>query len=78
MPMGNQYDDNLTLLQWKTVKGAAIYYGVSDWVSKVDTTLSLDENIRLMEIHGTDMTSAGGRTVKELAVKEKAKTRWTK
>lgn len=75
LPFGNQYTQNLTNIEWRTVKGAAIYYGVSDWTSKVDTSLTMSENVNLMEQHGTNMDVAGGRTMKDAAAQEKAKMR---
>ncbi|AGM11700.1 hypothetical protein HCTV5_91 [Halovirus HCTV-5] len=77
LPMGNQNDDNLTLIQWQVVKGAAVYYEVTDWTSKVDTSLGLSENVNLMEKYGTNMDAAGGRSMKDAAAKEKAEMRWS-
>lgn len=54
LPVGNQHrGTSLTPVEWMSVKGAAIYYGVTDWTSKVDSTLTKDENVSLMEQHGT-------------------------
>lgn len=75
LPMGNQNDDELTLIEWQCVKAAAMYYEVTDWTSKVDTSLSYGENIDLMAQHGTNMDVAGGATLKDLAAKEKEKMR---
>lgn len=77
LPMGNQNDDNLTLIQWQVVKGAAKYHDVTDWTSKVDTSLGLSENVNLMEKHGTNMNAEGGRTVRDVGAKEQTETRWT-
>lgn len=74
--MGNQNDDNLTLIQWQVVKGVAEYYNVTDWTSKVDTSLGLSENIDLMKENATDITATGGKTMKDIAAREKAKTQW--
>ncbi|AGM11947.1 hypothetical protein DNAM5_88 [Haloarcula californiae tailed virus 1] len=78
LPMGNQNDDNLTLIQWQCVKAAAVYYEVTDWTSKVDTSLTMDENIDLMQKKGTNLDAAGGRSMKDVAAQEKAKARWSK
>lgn len=75
--MGNQNDDNLTLIQWQVVKGAAVYYEVTDWTSKVDTSLGLSENVNLMQKYGTNVDAAGGRTIKDAAAVERAKMRWS-
>lgn len=73
--MGNQNDDNLTLIEWQVVKGAAVYYEVTDWTSKVDTSLTYEENANLMAQYGTRIDAPGGATVKDLAAEEKAKMR---
>lgn len=52
--LGNQNDDRLTIVEWQCVKGAARYYGVTDWLAKIDTTLTKDENVGLMKRHGTE------------------------
>lgn len=75
LPLGNQNTDTPTNIEWRTVKGAAMYYEVSDWTAKVDSSLTVEENINLMAKHGTNMEAAGGRSVKDLAAKEKAKRR---
>lgn len=51
--VGNQNNSKLTIIEWQCVKGAAIYYGVTDWLAKVDATLTAEENVSLMERHGT-------------------------
>lgn len=43
--------DGLTLIEWQVVKAYAIKNGVTDWTSKVDGSLSKEENINLMEEH---------------------------
>ena len=53
LPTGNQHSDTPTVVQWQVVKGAAIHYGVRDWTSRVDSTLTYDENVALMERYGT-------------------------
>lgn len=63
LPFGNQHTDDLTLLQWRTVKAAALRYGVPDWTSIADATLTLDENVELMRQSGT---KNGGPTLREL------------
>lgn len=73
LPLGNQHTDTPTNIEWRTVKGAAMYYEVSDWTSKVDTSLTCDENVNLMAKHGTNMEAAGGQTMKDAAAKERAK-----
>ena len=56
LPMGNQNTNDLTLIQWQCVKAAAEYYDVTDWTAKVDTSLSVDENIEIMRREGSSPT----------------------
>jgi hypothetical protein len=51
--VGNQNNDLLTIIEWQVVKGAALEYGVRDWLSKADPNLTLGENLGLMERYGT-------------------------
>ena len=62
-PLGNQNTQRLTLIEWQCVKGAAAHYGVTDWTSKVDRTLTYEENVALMKRHGTRNSS---RTMKQM------------
>lgn len=77
LPTGNQNSEKPSVIEWKAVKGAADFYGVRDWTSKVDGSLSYEENIELMRRVGTNFESAGGQTMKELAAEEKANMRWS-
>ena len=62
--IGNQHTDKLSIIEWQVVKGAALHYGVSDWRSVSDSTLSASENVSLMERHGTDNNKT---TVREMS-----------
>lgn len=53
LPMGNQNTSSPTLIQWQVIKGAAAHFGVQDWTAKVDWTLTVEENITLMERAGS-------------------------
>lgn len=64
---GNQYSDQMTVVEWQCVKAAAIHFNVRDWMSRVDPSLSYEENVTLLE-----NLSEGDR---EMAVEE-AKMRW--
>jgi hypothetical protein len=64
LPIGNQHTDSLTLIEWQCVKGAAMEAEVSDWTSKVDSSLSYGENITLMYKKGTSPDH--GPTMREL------------
>ena len=50
--VGNQHSNRLSIIEWQVVKGAAMYYGVEDWRSKSDSTLTAEENVSLMERYG--------------------------
>jgi len=50
---GNQHSSELTVIDWQVVKAAAIHYGVRDWTSKVDGSLTSSENVGLMEEYGS-------------------------
>jgi hypothetical protein len=65
LPLGNQHT-KWNVVRWQAVKGAALYYGVSDWTSKVDSALSYGENISLMAREGTSVEANGGRTMKDI------------
>jgi len=67
LPMGNQHT-KWNLIRWQVVKAAAIHHGVIDWTSKVDTSLTYEENVRLMQEHGTDNNTT---TMREIAHKFK-------
>ena len=53
LSIGNQHTNRLSIVEWQCVKGAALFYGVRDWTAKVDSTLTAEENISLMERHGS-------------------------
>lgn len=65
LPIGNQHTDDLTLIEWQAVKGVAVEAGVSDWTSKVDSSLSKGENMNLMQKKGT--SGEHGPTMRQLA-----------
>lgn len=58
LPLGNQYTDrrHKSICKWRCVKAAAIRFDVSDWTSKVDSSLTYQENIELMRQQGTGVT----------------------
>lgn len=62
--VGNQHSPYLTNIEWQVVKGAAAYYGVRDWTSKADSTLTKEENVSLMEQHGSQNTEQTLRMMK--------------
>lgn len=66
LPMGNQ-NTKWNVIRWQAVKGAAVFYDVTDWTSKVDPDLSYNENIALMAQHGTNTAANGGPTMREMA-----------
>ena len=42
-------DDNVNIIKAQCVKAAAYYFGISDWTSEWDTSLTVDENIANFE-----------------------------
>jgi len=62
--IGNQHSDHLSIIEWQVVKGAAHYYEVTDWTAKVDSTLTMDENVGLMEQFGTSNNKTTLREMK--------------
>jgi hypothetical protein len=63
--MGNQ-NTKWNVIRWQAVKGAAVFYEVTDWTSKVDTSLTYEENIALMAKYGTNVEANGGKTMRDL------------
>jgi len=70
LPMGNQ-NTKWNVIRWQAVKGAAMYYEVSDWTSVADSVLSYRENIALMAQHGTNVEANGGKTMRQISEKIK-------
>ena len=64
--IGNQHTSALSIVEWQVVKGAAAYYGVRDWKSKADSTLTAEENVGLMKQKGTRNSKA---TMRDLSSK---------
>lgn len=62
LQIGNQHSDDLSIIEWRVVKGAAVHYGVSDWTAIADSTLSAQENVSLMERACHYHTDRGGAT----------------
>lgn len=61
LPTKNQHGGKygLTVIQWQSVKGCAMHYGVTDWTAKIDAELSVEENKEIMRREG------GGETLRE-------------
>lgn len=66
LPMGNQ-NTKWNVIRWQAVKGAAEFYEVNDWTSKVDPELTYEENIAIMAKYGTNREANGGPTMREVA-----------
>lgn len=62
--VGNQHSDRLSIIEYQCIKGAAVYYGVKDWRSTCDSTLTAEENVSLMEQHGTKHNESTMRDMK--------------
>lgn len=57
-------NDKVNIVKARSVKAAAEYYGVVDWMTYWDTDLSVSENIDIMCKHGT--ADIGGPTLREM------------
>lgn len=54
LPTTNQHsDDGFTTIQLQCIKGAAMKYGVRNWVERVDSSLTYKENMDKMKTAGT-------------------------
>ena len=65
VPIGNQNNDDMSLIEYEMLKGKANRCGVNDWLSAIDFDLTYEENISLLEKQATQ-----GRkkpTMRELA-----------
>ena len=58
LPTKNQHGGKygLTVVQWQSVKGCAMHYGVTDWTAKIDPELSVEENKEIMRKEGKGET----------------------
>jgi len=56
LPIGNQNNDKMTLIEYQCIKAAAIKYSVTDWIQKTDTSLTYEENIDRMRKQGNQRT----------------------
>jgi hypothetical protein len=58
LPTKNQHGGKygLTVVQWQSVKGCAMHYGVTDWTAKIDAELSVKENKEIMRKEGKGET----------------------
>lgn len=49
-PTTNQHgDEGLTVIQLQAIKAVAIEYAVDDWLSHVDGSLNMEENMEIIE-----------------------------
>ena len=79
LPLGNQYTSirRKPIMCWQAIKGAAVEEGVNDWTSRVDPTLTYEENIDLMRQAGISREKGLGATVKELRAREAIRCGWS-
>ena len=61
---GNQFSDELSLVELWSLKGYAEEKGVPDWTAHIDSSLSYEENISLFDRNATRNTT---QTMRELA-----------
>lgn len=52
LPLGNQYTDDFSIMEWQIIKASAFHYEVPDWTSHVDTSLTYEENVARMKKRG--------------------------
>lgn len=62
--LGNQNTEAMSIMEYQAIKAAAVHHGVPDWTSKVDESLTHEENIRIMERHGFGRD--GGPSMRDL------------
>jgi len=54
-PTANQHSERgFTTIELQCVKAAAIKYQVDDWIHRIDSTLTYEENIQKMKNHGEE------------------------
>jgi len=54
-PTANQHSERgFTTIELQCIKAAAIKYQVDDWIHRIDSTLSYEENIQKMKNHGEE------------------------
>lgn len=60
-PTANQHSENgFTIIELQCIKAAAIKYGVNDWVHRIDSSITYEENIHKFKEEGEN------RTMKEI------------
>ena len=65
VPIGNQNNDDMSLIEYEMLKGKANRCGVRDWLSAIDFDLTYEENISLLEKQATQ--GRNKPTMRELA-----------
>lgn len=65
VPIGNQNNDDMSLIEYEMLKGKANRCGVRDWLSAIDFDLTYEENISLLEKQATQ--GQNKPTMRELA-----------
>lgn len=63
---GNQFTDELSLVELWSLKGYAEYKGVQDWTAHIDSSLTYEENLSLLDRYATRDTS---QTMRQLAAR---------
>jgi len=54
-PTANQHsEEGFTTIELQCIKAAAIKYQVNDWIHRIDSTLSYEENIQKMKDRGKE------------------------
>lgn len=56
-PTANQHsEEGFTTIELQCIKAAAIKYQVDDWIHRIDSTVSYEENISIMKNRGNERT----------------------
>jgi len=62
-------DYGYTIIELQCIKGAALKYGIDDWLSYVDPEITYEENIGILK-------EKGNPTNKQISAQRKSKQRW--
>jgi hypothetical protein len=53
LPIGNQHTEDMSIIEYRALKGYAYDKGVSDWISHIDTSCTYRENLGLLDRQAT-------------------------
>lgn len=64
VPIGNQHTDDMSLIEYRALKGYAMEKGVTDWTAHIDTSCTYHENLGLLD---REATVNSNQTMRQLA-----------